>query len=267
MTKEKNYQGKLAVVTGASSGIGYELAKVFAENGFSLIIAAEDNGIHEAAKDIKAYGYHVEAIQVDLSTYDGVEILYECMKNSPTPVYAVAMNAGVGVGGEFIETDLAREMNMIQLNIVSLVHLSKRILPDFVARNEGKILFTSSIAAEMPGPYYAVYAASKSFVQSFSEALRNELKDTEVTITALQPGATDTNFFARADMLDTKAGESKKDSPRDVALDGFEAMINGDDHVVAGSFANKVRTTLARVIPETVQAKLHAMDTRPDSLH
>jgi short-subunit dehydrogenase len=267
MTNEKNYQGKLAVVTGASSGIGYELAKVFAENGFNLMIAAEDNGIHEAAKDIKAYGHDVEAVQVDLSTYEGVEILYECMKKSPTPVYALAMNAGVGVGGEFIETDLAREMNMIQLNIVSLVHLSKRVLPDFVAKNEGKILFTSSIAAEMPGPYYAVYAASKAFVQSFSEALRNELKDTGVTVTALQPGATETNFFARADMLDTKAGESKKDSARDVALQGFEAMINGDDHVVAGSFANKIRTTLARVMPETVQAKVHAMDTKPDSLH
>jgi short-subunit dehydrogenase len=147
------------------------------------------------------------------------------------------------------------------------VHLSKRVLPDFVAKNEGKILFTSSIAAEMPGPYYAVYAASKAFVQSFSEALRNELKDTGVIVTALQPGATETNFFARADMLDTKAGESKKDSARDVALQGFEAMINGDDHVVAGSFANKIRTTLARVMPETVQAKVHAMDTKPDSLH
>ena len=182
-------------------------------------------------------------------------------------MHSVAINAGFGVGGEFISTDLYRELNLIQLNIVSVVHLTKRLLPEFVLRNEGRILITSSIAAEMPGPYYAVYAASKSFVQSFTEAIREELKDTEIVITALQPGPTDTNFFARADMLDTKAGKDKKDDPKEVAQDGFDALMSGKDHVVAGSLKNAVKTTMARVMPETLQAKVHSKDTKPESLN
>lgn len=270
-SSERNYTGKLAVITGASSGIGMEMAHVFAENGFNLLIAAENDNIHDVARDLEAYGTTVEAIQADLATYDGVHTLLDAIKAKGTPVHSIAMNAGVGVGGPFIETDLAKEMNLIQLNIVSLVHLTKHLLPDFVRRNDGRILFTSSIAAEMPGPYYAVYAASKSFVQSFSEAIRSELKDmnedSKVTITALQPGATDTNFFARADMLSTKAGKSdSKDDPRDVARDGFNALMDGKDHVVAGSFKNKVQATMARLMPETMQAKVHSMDTKPDSV-
>lgn len=261
-----NYAGKLAVVTGASSGIGKELAHVFAENGFNLIIAADGEGIYEVARELEAYGHEVEAVQVDLATYDGVETLYQQIIARNTPIHSIAMNAGVGVGGEFLETDLVDEMNLIQLNIVSLVHMTKKILPKMVSNNDGRILFTSSIAAEMPGPYYAVYAASKAFVQSFSEAIRSELKDTNITVTALQPGPTDTNFFARADMLDTKAGKGKKDDPRDVALEGFNALMDGDDHVVVGSFSNKVKTTMARIMPETVQAKVHSMDTKPDSV-
>jgi short-subunit dehydrogenase len=262
-----DYEGKFAVVTGASSGIGMELARVFAENGFNLLIAAETEGIHDVAKDLEAYGHTVEALQLDLSTYEGVETLYQNIIAKNMPVHSIAMNAGVGVGGEFLETDLQKEMNMIQLNIVSLVHLTKKILPDFVSRNDGRILFTSSIAAEMPGPYYAVYAASKAFVQSFAEAIRSELGETKVVITALQPGATDTNFFARADMLDTKAGKDpKKDDPRDVALDGFHALMEGKDHVVAGSFKNKIQTTMARMMPETMQAKVHSIDTKPESV-
>lgn len=260
------YEGNFAVVTGASSGIGMELARVFAENGFDLLIAADAENIHDVAKELEAYGHTVEAITVDLSTYDGVETLYQKIIATNKPLHSIAMNAGFGVGGEFLETDLEKEMNMIQLNIVSLVHLTKRILPDFVSRDEGRILFTSSIAAEMPGPYYAVYAASKSFVQSFAEAVRSELKETNVIITALQPGATDTNFFARADMLDTKAGKSKKDDPREVALDGFNALMDGKDHVVAGSIKNAIQSTIARIMPETMQAKVHSMDTKPESL-
>lgn len=265
--KDHKYEGKFAVITGASSGIGLELAKVFANNGFGLLIAAENDEIHDVAQDIKAYGHSVQALQVDLSTYEGVEKLYSAIKALPAPLHSIVMNAGFGVGGQFIETDLAREMNLIQLNIVSLVHLTKRILPEFVQRNEGRILFTSSIAAEMPGPYYAVYAASKAFVQSFSEAIRGELKETEVIVTALQPGATDTNFFARADMLDTKAGRNKKDDPKDVAQDGFDALMAGKDHVVAGSIKNTIQTTMARIMPEKLQAKVHAIDTKPDSLN
>lgn len=260
------YEGKFAVVTGASSGIGLELAKIFASNGFNLLIAAENEEINDVAKDIEAYGHTVQALQVDLSTYDGVEELYSAIQALPAPIHSIAMNAGLGVGGQFIETDLSREMNLIQLNIVSLVHLTKRLLPEFVLRNEGRILFTSSLAAEMPGPYYAVYAASKAFVQSFAEAIRDELQDTKVVITALQPGATETNFFARADMLDTKAGRNKKDDPKELAQDGFDALMSGKDHVVAGPFSNTVKATMARVMPETLQAKVHSKDTKPDSV-
>lgn len=263
----QKYKGNLAVVTGASSGIGYELANVFAENGFNLIVISEENEIVEAAKHFEAHGVIATPVVADLATYEGVEKALFAIKSADAPVHSLALNAGVGVGGEFIATSLESELSMIQLNIVSLVHMTKKILPDMLTRNEGKILFTSSIAAEMPGPYYAVYAATKSFVQSFSEALREELKDTNITITALQPGATDTNFFSRANMLDTPAGKAKKDSPRDVAIDGFEALMDDKDHVVAGSFSNKIRTTMARIIPETTQAKLHGKDTKPESLN
>lgn len=264
--KDHKYEGKFAVVTGASSGIGLELAKIFASNGFNLLIAAENDEIHDVARDIEAYGHTVKPLQVDLSTYDGVEELYKAISTLPAPIHSIAMNAGFGVGGQFIETDLTREMNLIQLNIVSLVHLTKRLLPEMVLRNEGRILFTSSLAAEMPGPYYAVYAASKAFVQSFAEAVRGEIQDTNIVITSLQPGATDTNFFARADMLDTKAGKSKKADPKEVAQDGFDALMSGDDSVVSG-MKNKIQAAMARVMPETMQAKAQGMDTKPEHLN
>ena len=206
-----------AAITGASSGIGYELAKKFAAAGFDLIVAAENPEIEEAAIDFRRMGVEVEAVQVDLSDFDAVEKLYHSIRNAPKTVEVVAMNAGVGVGGEFAKTELEKELCLVRLNIDSLIHLSKRIVPDFIQRGRGRILFTSSLAAEMPGPYYAVYAASKAFVQSFAEALRIEVKDQGVIVTALQPGATETQFFARANMLNTAVGASKKDSPSDVA--------------------------------------------------
>jgi short-subunit dehydrogenase len=190
----------LAVVTGASSGIGHELARQFAEHGFDLLVAAEDDGIASAADSLRALGPPVESVQADLGTYEGVEQLVARIRSLGRPVDAIALNAGVGVGGPFLETDLQKEVELINLNVTSVVHLAKRVLPDMVARGEGRVLFTSSIAAEMPGPFEAVYAASKAFELSFAEAIRNELKDTGVTITALQPGPTDTNFFRRADM-------------------------------------------------------------------
>jgi short-subunit dehydrogenase len=133
------------------------------------------------------------------------------------------------------------------------------------ARNEGRILFTSSIAADMPAPFEAVYGASKAFVQSFAEAIRNELKDTKITVTALQPGATDTNFFRRADMEDTKVGAGKKDDPADVAREGFEALMAGKDHIVAGSMKNKVQDTLAKLSPEKAAAQMHRKHSEPGS--
>src|SRR3954447_23112292 len=193
----------LAVVTGASSGIGLELAKQFAANDFDLVIAAEDTELSQAAEGLRGSGIAVEAVQVDLSRDGAVDELYARIKAGGRPVAAAALNAGIGSGGAFAETPLDRELRLVDLNVRSTVHLAKHLIQDMVARDEGRILFTSSIAATMPGAYQAVYNASKSFVQSFALALREELKDTNVTITSLMPGPTDTEFFERADMEDT----------------------------------------------------------------
>lgn len=256
----------LAVVTGASSGIGYELAKQFANHGYDLLIAAEDAGINNAATELTVLGAKVETVQVDLATYDGVETLYAAMQATGLPVDAIAINAGIGIGGDFThETDLQDELKLINLNVVSTVHLAKRVVKDMVARGQGRILFTSSIAALMPGPFEAVYAASKAFVQSFSEALRNELKDTGVTVTALQPGPTETNFFERAGMQDTRVGQSKKDDPAQVAEQGFAALMAGKDHVIAGSVMTKLQAAATNVLPSTANAEQHRKLAEPGS--
>jgi uncharacterized protein len=260
-------QGRpLAVVTGASSGIGFELARQFAQNGVDLLIAAEDPGIFRAAQELMRHGGHVEPVQVDLASFDGVERLVGQIRGRGRPVEAIAINAGVGLGGDFVRgTDLRDEINLINLNVTSTVHLAKRVLPDMVARGRGRVLFTSSIAALMPGTFEAVYNASKAFVQSFAEAIRNELKDTGVTITALQPGPTETNFFHRAGLDDTRVGQSKKDDPADVARQGFEALMAGKDHVIAGSLKTKAMGTMAKVLPDTVNAEQHRKLAEPGS--
>jgi short-subunit dehydrogenase len=254
-----------AVVTGASSGIGYELAKQFAKNGFDLMIVAEDEGIFDAARDIEAMGPRVEALQIDLADEEGVDELYERITSYGAPLDAIAINAGVGAGGAFVENDIEDEMDIINLNVISTVRLSKLVLRDMAVRNEGRVLFTSSIAADAPGPYEAVYAASKAFVQSFAVAVRNELKDTGITITSLQPGPTDTKFFERAGMQDTKVGAGKKDDPAVVAKEGFEALMAGRDHVVAGSMKNKVQSTMSKIVPETTAAEMHGKQAEPGS--
>jgi short-subunit dehydrogenase len=256
----------LAVVTGASSGIGRELAKQFGENGFDLLVAAQSAQIEEAARELKATGAQVQTVQADLATYDGVETLYRAIQADSRPVEAIALNVGVGVGGDFArQTNLEDELNLIQLNVVSTVHLAKRVLPDMVARGRGRVLFTSSIAALMPGTFEAVYNASKAFVQSFAEALRNELKDTGVTITALQPGPTETNFFHRAGMDNTKVGASEKDDPAQVAKQGFDALMAGKDHVIAGSFKTKAMGAMAKALPDAVNAEQHRKLAEPGS--
>ncbi len=254
-----------AVVTGASSGIGLELAKQFAQHGYDLLITAEDSGIADAASTLRGIGAQVNSVQADLATYDGVEQLYQRIRAAGRPVDAIAINAGVGVGGPFLQNDLKREINLIDLNVTSVVHLSKLILKDMAARNQGRVLYTASIAAEGPGPYEAVYAASKAFVLSFAEAIRNELKDTNVTVTALQPGATETNFFNRAGMQDTKVATSKKSDPADVAREGFEALMEGKDHVVSAMGKEKLRVAMGQVMPETVKAEQHAKQSEPGS--
>src|SRR3954454_11264653 len=248
-----------AVVTGASSGIGYELARQFAEHGYDLLIAAEDAGIEQAASALRTdSGPTVQAVQADLATYDGVEKLYDAVASGGRPVDAVALNAGRGAGGDFTtQTDLRDELNIIDVNVTSTVHLAKRVLPDMVRRGEGRVLFTSSIASTMPGSFQAVYNASKAFVQSFAEALRNELKDTGVTVTSLMPGPTETNFFHRAEMDDTKVGASSKDDPAVVAKQGFEALQKGKEKVVAGSLKTKAQAAASKVMPDSAKAQMH----------
>lgn len=184
----------LAVVTGASSGIGFELARQFAGHGFDLVLNAEDEQIDAAAERLRTTGVDVQAVQVDLRSYDGVEQLYDAIAATGRPVSAAALNAGVCQGGAFVDTDLADELAVIDLNITSTVHLAKRLLRDMVDRDEGRVLITSSIASTMPGSFQAVYNASTSFLQSFAEALQDELRDTGVVVTSLMPGPTETDF-------------------------------------------------------------------------
>jgi len=260
-------QRPLAVVTGASSGIGLELARQFAEHGYDLLIAAEDDGIATAAEALSGEsGSTVYPLRTDLATFEGVEELYGAIRSDGRPVEAIAINAGRGAGGDFTrDTDLRDELNIIDLNVTSTVHLAKRVLPDMVARRAGKVLFTSSIAATMPGAYQAVYNASKSFVQSFAQAIRNELKDTGVTVTALMPGPTDTEFFERANLEDTRFGSGHKDDPAEVAQQGFDALMAGKDHVVAGSLMVKAEAAAAKVMPDPAKAEMHRHMAEPGS--
>ncbi len=255
-----------AVVTGASSGIGYELAKQFAQNGFDLLIVSAGPTISNAATQLQSFGTQVQSAQIDLANYEGVEKLYQTISSSGRALDSIAINAGVGVSGDFtLGTDLQEELNLIRLNVISPVHLAKRVLKDMVARGHGRVLFTSSIAGTMPAPFEAVYGASKAFLSSFAQAIRNELKDTGVTITALMPGATETNFFHRAGMDDTKIGASEKDDPAEVAKEGYEALMAGKDHVVAGSFKNKLQAAAGHGLPDPLVAEMHRKQSEPGS--
>lgn len=261
-------QRPLAVVTGASSGIGYELARQFAQHDYDLVMCAEDAEIHSAARSLAADGVRVYPVQIDLRTYEGVERFYQEIQSTGLPVSAIALNAGVGVSGDFTrETDLRDELAMIDLNVVSTVHLAKLVARDMVARGEGKILVTSSVAGAMPTPLSAVYGATKAFELSFAASLRHELKDTGVSVTALLPGPTDTEFFERAGMDDTKAAEkAEKNAPADVAKQAFEALMAGKDRVVAAtSFATKLQGMTARFVPESVKAEQHRKMAEPGS--
>ena len=257
---------QFAVITGASSGIGLELARQCVENDFDVLICAEDpEGLEPAQKHLSAAGAHVFTVACDLATFEGCEKLARMVEEIGRPVDALLLNAGIGVGGEFVTNDLEDEMEMIMLNVMAVVHLSKRLVPKMVARGKGRVLITASVASTSPAPYLAVYGATKAFDLSFAEALRYELKDTGVTVTALQPGATDTEFFARADMEDTKVAEGKKDDPAEVAKVGFEAMMAGKDKVIAANLKSKVEGWVGELLPEPLKAKLQAAQTKPGS--
>jgi short-subunit dehydrogenase len=254
-----------AVITGASSGIGFELAKIFAENGFDLLINAEDD-LSDAQRSLANEESQIEAVRADLSKPKGVEKLYEHIQKAGRPVDAIALNAGIGEGGDFTrDTSLEQELELIDLNVRSTVHLSKLVLRDMVQRGEGRVLFTSSIASTMPGTFQAVYNASKSFVQSFALAIRRELKDTGVTVTSLMPGPTETEFFERAHMQDTRVGSADKDDPAEVARQGFDALMKGKERVVAGSLANRLMAYGGRFVPDRAKAEAHRLMAEPRS--
>jgi short-subunit dehydrogenase len=253
----------LALVTGASGGIGLELARQFAEHGFDLVVVAEDAAIRTAADSLRATGAAVSPLQIDLATDAGVAELHAVVSGVGRPLDAAALNAGIGRGGAFTEIPLADDLAIIDLNVRSTVHLAKLVLRDMTARDQGRLLLTSSIASTMPGAFQAVYNASKSFVQSFAEALQEELKDSAVTITSLMPGPTDTDFFDRAQMQDTAVGESSKDDPAQVAEQGFEALMKGERKLVAGSAKTKLTGLANKVLPDSVKGKAHRAMAEP----
>lgn len=255
----------LALVTGGSSGIGLELARVFGDNGYDLIInGGNSSRLSTAAKELaEDTGAKVETIAADLSTRDGVERLYGKARESGRPIAVLCANAGVGSGGDFTETDLEKELRLVDLNVRSVVHLTKLVARDMVERGEGKILITSSIASLMPGPFEAVYAASKAFESSFGEALREELKDKGVSVTLLKPGPTETNFFKRAGMMNTPAGQNKKDPASAVARQGYKALMADSHAVVAASLKTKAQAKATALMSDPMRARVHRMQTEP----
>jgi short-subunit dehydrogenase len=251
-----------AIVTGASSGIGLELAREAANRGYDLLIAA-DESLDNAVSTLSALGARVESVQTDLSTRDGVEQLFARVGHRP--VDALLANAGHGLGKGFLDQEFAEIQHVINTNITGTLDLVQRVGRLMRRSMRGKILITGSIAGFMPGSFQAVYNGTKAFIDSFSYALRNELKDTGVTVTCLMPGVTDTEFFERADLMDTKIGtDDHKADPADVAKSGFDAMEKGEPSVVAGA-SNKVRVAMANVTPNVVLAEQHRKMAEPGS--
>ena len=266
-TKTKRMKS-LAVITGASSGIGFELAKQFLHHGHDVVIVSSSERIHEAAVDLKNFGNKIEAFQFDLAKRNDIDRFCEKLKGLNRNIDVFALNAGVGVGGEFSKTNIEEELNMINLNVVGTVYLTKIILNNFMMQ-DGRILFTSSVVSDMPAPYQAVYGATKAFIQSFANAIRDEVKDRNITVTTLLPGATNTNFFARAHLLDTKVGAEGKNEnqPEDVAAQGYDALMKGEDEVISASLKTKLEGTLNKILPEKVKAFMHRKQAEPGSAY
>jgi short-subunit dehydrogenase len=253
-------QRKFAVVTGASTGIGLELARECAKNKFDLLIAANEPEINTAADELRREGGAVEPVEADLATLDGVDQLYA--KINGRRVDALLANAGRGLGNAFLDQDFKDARYVLDTNVTGTIYLIHKVARDMRARRDGRLLITGSIAGFMPGSYQAVYNGTKAFLDSFSYALREELKGSNITLTCLMPGATETEFFRRADMMDTKVGTDKKDDPADVAKNGFAAMMKGEGGVVSG-LHNKMQAAVAHVMPAERLAKQHTKMAAP----
>ncbi len=251
-----------AIVTGASTGIGFELAKQCLDNGFDVLIAANEPAIEDAAAKLRGAGGSVDAVEADLSGPEGVDKLYAAAKGRP--IAALLANAGRGLGHGFLDQDVADWRNVIDTNCTGTLLLLHKVGKDMRAAGSGRILITGSIAGFIPGTYQAVYNASKAFLDSFSFALRHELANTGVTVTCLMPGATETDFFERAEMMDTKVGQGKKSDPAKVAKTGFDAMMKGEGDVVAG-LKNKIQAAVAAVTPQSQLAEMHRGMAEPGS--
>jgi len=256
---------KYALITGASSGIGYELAKLFAADKYNLVLVSRNQQeLDNRAAELRQQGVEVVTIAKDLFNRQEAFDLYDEVKSRDLHIDVLVNDAGQGLYGEFKDTDINRELSIIDLNIASLVILTKQFLQDMVARNEGKILQLASIASKVPGPWQSVYHGTKAFVLSFTEAIREELKDTNITITALMPGATDTDFFDKAGMQNSKMLEDKSSlsNPADVAKDGYEALQDGKDKVISG-LKNKVQIAMTNLTPDSTVAHLMNEQQKP----
>ncbi|MBU3078978.1 SDR family NAD(P)-dependent oxidoreductase [Sphingomonas quercus] len=253
---------KFGIITGASTGIGLELARLALADGYDLLVAA-DTPFVDIGAGLGGLGGSVETLEVDLSTIDGVDQLLEAAGNRPIDL--LCANAGHGLGHAFLDQQVSEWRHVIETNITGTLYLLQRVLKPMVARNDGKVLVTGSIAGFMPGTFQAVYNGSKAFVDSFVDAIRNELKDSDgITITTLMPGPTETEFFHRAGMDDTKVGQQAKDDPADVARTGWDALMSGKADIVHG-LKNKLQVAASRVLPEKVTAQMHRNLAEPGS--
>lgn len=255
----------LAVVTGASSGIGLGMARALAERGHDLVVAADEDAIVGVARDLAAaHDVAVDPVQVDLAGPEGVQRLADAVRTLDRPVDVLVLNAGIGVNGPFVDTDLGEHLRLIGVNVTGAVHLAGLLLPAMAARGAGRMAFTSSIASALAGPAMSTYNASKTFLSAFATALRGELAERGVTVTTVMPGGTDTEFFARADMEDTRLGRMDKDDPEEVGTQAVEATLAGRDEVVTGPLRNRALVAAAKVLPDSVVGKAHAAYVRDD---
>jgi hypothetical protein len=262
----ENTEKKYALITGGTSGIGLELAKLFAQDQYNLVIVSRRAG-EETSGALSGFGVEVINISCDLSKREEVFNLCKDIESRGIQIDVLVNDAGQGQYGEFKDTDIRRELEIIDLNVGATVILTKHFLKEMVSRNEGKVLNLASVASKTPGPWQSIYHATKAFILSFSEAVRAELQDTNITITALMPGVTDTDFFNKADMLNSKAVQDKEAmaDPADVAKDGYDALMAGEDKVISG-FKNKMQVSMGNLTPDrTIAAQVKSQQAPVES--